>query len=121
MAHDVKRDRFIAAVAILLLSWSMVAWAKPLQAHSSSLLSRLTKTGIPLRASKSPSMMASTVTFIFAGLRNRGRLSASKWGGKLGQSYYLRQESGLAKQINASAELFLRIGAASLVTPFAES
>ena len=112
---------FIAAVAILLLSWSMVAWVKPLQALSPSLLSRLTKTGIPLRASKSPSMMASTVTFIFAGLRNRGRLSASKWGGKLGQSYYSHHASGPAKLFDTSAELFLRIDTASLVTPFAES
>ena len=29
---------FIAAVAILLLSWSMVAWAKPLQALTFSLV-----------------------------------------------------------------------------------
>lgn len=42
-------------------------------------------------------------------------------GDRQGRSYYLRQESDLAKQINASAELFLRIDTASLVTPFAES
>ena len=56
---------FIAAVAILLLSWSMVAWAKPLQAHLPSLLSRLTKTGIPLRVGKPPSKMASTAALSF--------------------------------------------------------
>lgn len=44
-----------------------------------------------------------------------------KQGDRQGRSYYLRQGFDLAKQINASAELFLRIGAASLVTPFAES
>lgn len=44
-----------------------------------------------------------------------------KQGDRQGRSYYLHQESDLAKQINASAELFLRIDAASLVTPFAES
>lgn len=66
-------------------------------------------------------MMASTVTFIFAGLCNRGRPSASKWGGKLGQSYYSRHASSPAKLIDTSAELFLRIDTASLVTPFAES
>lgn len=38
MAHGVKRGRFIAAVAILLLSRSMVAWAKPLQALTFSLV-----------------------------------------------------------------------------------
>jgi len=56
---------FIAAVAILLLSWSTVAWAKPLQAHLPSLLSRLTKTGIPLRVGKPPSKMASTAALSF--------------------------------------------------------
>lgn len=44
-----------------------------------------------------------------------------KQGDRQGWSYYLRQESDLAKQINASAELFLRIDTTSLVTPFAES
>lgn len=44
-----------------------------------------------------------------------------KQGDRQGRSYYLRQESGLAKHINASAELFLRIDTASLVTPFTES
>lgn len=44
-----------------------------------------------------------------------------KQGDRQGRSYYLRQESDFAKQINASAELFLRIDTASLVTPFAES
>lgn len=44
-----------------------------------------------------------------------------KQGDRQGWSYYLRQEFDLAKQINASAELFLLIDTVSLVTPFAES
>lgn len=42
-------------------------------------------------------------------------------GDRQGQSYYSRHSFGPAKLINASAELFLRIDTASLVTPFAES